>query len=598
MSLIEPPRPSMWLFFKSLLSLFLILSNLHAADGDLFLLQERGLNEIQTAWSIRQRAKSLGQTKIELKQLDEILFLKEKYSIPSLPFLAKTLAQESIIGDTKLEKRKLIEYVKSFQNTGSPLSSYIICNINPLNIGICLDGFIKQISRSNSALTILTNIIFLLIYAMIALSIIFLSLSFLLNLEPTLEFWSYFFPNLKKEGNLILHLFFSSLSWLAFGWLGLFVFGMIILNQKLTRFENYFFIFICIFFLSLPWALKIPSMKITADNDILNIIEDPLGGINIYQNEKTLENWIVDFPEDREALFSLAIIKSRLGYFSDAKKIYQKSLSKITNWEPAQHNLAVIEYNLGNHDIAVNLLEELTRKNSKSPYVHFNLGKIYLQKTLIQKGRYHLDEAKKASPSLLTNLQEKSKQNAFLGTLVEQPLSRSEIYSRIISKQKKLGPSNFSLYRTIFPQFSYLLTTIILILLLVSRVIIIYLGFERETETKKLIANTRDFKLFDEAYHKTILEKFLSSTFWTTFKSHWISFILPGSHLFFQEKFSKGITIMSLFIIVVIPLILPNLFLKDASLQPVIQGFPIYLPLMVIASTIYLISTFQVLRQV
>jgi tetratricopeptide (TPR) repeat protein len=121
------------------------------------------------------------------------------------------------------------------------------------------------------------------------------------------------------------------------------------------------------------------------------------------QAVERLRLWVQDHPEDREALFTLALTFKREGYYAEAIKYYQRIVNLTPSDANAISNLGNLYLILGNLEQASSLYRQAIEMAPQNGIYYFNLSKALSQKSMLvlQDADENFLKAQELSPKII-----------------------------------------------------------------------------------------------------------------------------------------------------------------------------------------------------
>lgn len=149
-----------------------------------------------------------------------------------------------------------------------------------------------------------------------------------------------------------------------------------------------------------------------------------------------LEERVRNKPDDKEALFSLALTKKKKGDFTDALTIY-KTLSEMKYLPDRIHNnIGNIHAARKNFNDAIESYKKALEKNPKLVSAHYNLSQIYRETFRFEEGEREYEEARKINPELLKTYSSQKGQS-FNRLVVDEGLTKIEIWRSILRRSEE-----------------------------------------------------------------------------------------------------------------------------------------------------------------
>ena len=121
------------------------------------------------------------------------------------------------------------------------------------------------------------------------------------------------------------------------------------------------------------------------------------------QAVERLRLWAQDHPEDRDALFALAVALKREGNYTEAKNYYQQAVRLNPSDAQAISNLGNLSVALGDPEQASSLYRQAIEVAPKNGVYYFNLSKALSQKSMLvlQDADENFQKAKELSPKII-----------------------------------------------------------------------------------------------------------------------------------------------------------------------------------------------------
>jgi hypothetical protein len=116
-----------------------------------------------------------------------------------------------------------------------------------------------------------------------------------------------------------------------------------------------------------------------------------------------LGRWVEDHPEDRDALFAVALAAKREGDYPEAKKYYQQLLKLNPSDPPSISNVGNLSLAMGDPETASAMYQKAIELDPNNGAYYFNLSKALSQKSMVvlQDADQTFQKAKELSPAVI-----------------------------------------------------------------------------------------------------------------------------------------------------------------------------------------------------
>jgi len=159
----------------------------------------------------------------------------------------------------------------------------------------------------------------------------------------------------------------------------------------------YILILLCPIFLNYTTALMLSTHRNVTD-EILQIKHD----IYTPAAEKSLNDWVVDNPDDIAALFALSSLNKRTGSLDYARYYYQRIIDIDPTCAPALNNLGTIYFILRDYPRAEELFIAANAADPDLVAPYYNLYKIDMTRFDLRTAEEYYDMAVKLDPARIT----------------------------------------------------------------------------------------------------------------------------------------------------------------------------------------------------
>jgi tetratricopeptide (TPR) repeat protein len=118
--------------------------------------------------------------------------------------------------------------------------------------------------------------------------------------------------------------------------------------------------------------------------------------------EETLQNWLLDHPDDPDVLFTLGLIEKRHGHYSQAEAFYQRAILEDSQFSETFSNMGNLYLAQKQTHLAIVSYQKAIQLNSKKGAYHFNLYRAYSQETFLsEKTDQAFQRARQLTPDLV-----------------------------------------------------------------------------------------------------------------------------------------------------------------------------------------------------
>ncbi len=417
--------------------------------------------EIEEVWNVRKEVLSLGQDALGETELKEILRLKTKYNLTTLPQVSLALLEEvkNSNGDPDtLQEERLSWAAKLSPNTSS--WSYFHCSPSNLPKGWfasmveCAGGLKREWQQTPGKFRFLTNSFLISYWTFLLVASLFLAILFFRRIPSTCHLWAHRAKGFSPKSLFFFSLAGLTLSWLLVGPIGPALLSILLLWRYIDFSERLVIVILTLTAAMLPFALLAPALQFKYEQGIDQILADPLQDADLREKGLRLRAWIQEHPDDAEAIFTLGNIEKTVGRRKQAKALYAQAIALSPEWHKPLVNLANIQFQERRTSEAIRLLQKATTFSSDASGAFFNLGKIFISRADLEEGNKALRRSKEINPTEFARLDTVSKAENVSGILVDENISPDELRPRIWSLDSQVKSIRTSLFKNMFPNLS------------------------------------------------------------------------------------------------------------------------------------------------
>ncbi len=167
---------------------------------------------------------------------------------------------------------------------------------------------------------------------------------------------------------------------IGLGPLAVAIYWLIVTAVYFSRREKQVIWTVFLLFLFLPLSFRnAASLILTQQPGILSAIDRANHSDWLDDTEDCLRSWLIDHPQDKDVLFSLALLKKKQGLYNEAEHYYE-TLLRIEPRNPrVLSNLANVYLGKGRLKKAEEVYQRAIAVNSGIAAIHYNLYRTYLE---------------------------------------------------------------------------------------------------------------------------------------------------------------------------------------------------------------------------